>query len=152
MPTLTKKGYDKFLAEHVSLLKDRSKAIQNIVQKRELGEQSENAGYREAKSRLRRIDNRIRYLDKLLRSSRVVVPPKDGLEYVKIGVYVTLHDSTGSFRYCVVDSVESDVLGGKISIRSPLGKELVGKKVGETIRVHTPQGVRVITIDSLKYE
>ncbi len=151
MTTLTKIGHAQFLAEHASLMKSRSAALQDMVHMRELGDLSENAGYRAAKSKLRRIDNRIRFLDKLLRTARIVNPPKNNVQYVAIGAHVKFHDKSGSFQYFVVDSIESDVSAGKISIRSPLGRELIGKRVGDVIRVHTPQGVRTITIDSLNY-
>ncbi len=151
MPTLTKKGHAQFLEEHTKLVKGRVSALRDMVQMRELGDLSENAGYRAALSKLRRTDNRIRFLEKLLRTSRVVDPPKNAVQHITIGALVKLHDSDKTFQYSVVDSIESDILSGKISIRSPLGKALIGKKVGDVIRVHTPQGIRSITIDSLKY-
>lgn len=152
MPTLTKKGHAQFLDEHAKLVKGRASALRDMVQMRELGDLSENAGYRAALSKLRRTDNRIRFLEKLLRTSRVVDPPKNTPQYVTIGAYVQLHDSDKTFQYSVVDSIESDLLRGKISLRSPLGKALMGRKVGEVVRVRTPQGMRIITVDAISYD
>jgi len=151
MPTLTKKGHSQFLDEHAKLVKGRASALRDMVQMRELGDLSENAGYRAALSKLRRMDNRIRFLEKLLRTSRVIEPPKNTVQHITIGAVVKLHDSNKTFQYSVVDSIESDILSGKISIRSPLGKALMGKKIGDVIRVHTPQGIRNITVDSIAY-
>ena len=147
----TKKGHAQFLEEHTKLVKGRVSALRDMVQMRELGDLSENAGYRAALSKLRRTDSRIRFLEKLLRTSRVVDPPKNTVQHITIGALVKLHDSDKTFQYSVVDSIESDILSGKISIRSPLGKALMGKKAGDVIRVHTPQGVRSITVDSFTY-
>ncbi len=151
MHTLTEDGYARFVAELEDLHAHRAPALQDMIRMRELGDLSENAGYRAAKSKLRRIDNRIRFLDKLLRSARVAKPASHTQHTITIGARVGMHDDTKTFRYLIVDSIESDVVHGKISVRSPLGRELVGKKVGDVIRVHTPQGVRIITIDSLEY-
>jgi len=151
MHILTKEGYERFENEQTQLIKDRIIALQDMVRMRELGDLSENAGHRAAKSKLRRIDNRIRFLEKLLRTSRIVKPPKANLQQVTLGSRVTFHDHSKTFTYLIVDSIESDVTQGKISMRSPLGKALVGKNVGDVIRVNTPQGMRTIAIDSLKY-
>ena len=151
MTTLTKKGYDQFHREHTKLTKDRVLALQDMVRMRDFGDLSENAGYRAAKGKLRRIDNRIRFLEKLLRTARVASPLPGDLKHIVIGAQVTLHDSNKTFQYSVVDSIESDIVHGKISIRSPLGRALMGKKVGDVVKVHTPQGIRSVTIDSLWY-
>jgi transcription elongation factor GreA len=151
MPTLTKKGHAQFLDEHTKLVKGRVSALRDMVQMRELGDLSENAGYRAALSKLRRTDNRIRFLEKLLRTSRVVEPPKNAAQHITIGAFVKLHDSDKTFQYSIVDSIESDTLSRKISIRSPLGKALMGKRVGDIVRVSTPQGIRNITVDAITY-
>lgn len=151
MPTLTKAGHARFVHEHAQLVKNRVSALQDMVRMRELGDLSENAGYRAAKGKVRRIDSRIRFIDKLLRTSRVIDPSVLAQEKVHVGARVVMHDDVRSHTYTIVDSVESDIQHGRISLRSPMGKALVGKKVNAIVRVHTPQGVRTITIDSISY-
>lgn len=150
MSTLTKDGFARFTEEHGKLLKDRVSALQDMVRMRELGDLSENAGYRASRSKLRRIDSRIRFLDKLLRTSRVIHDRVGVLQHITIGTLVELRDGTKVFEYRVVDSVESDIAHGRISARSPLGRALLGRRRGELVHVKTPNGTRSLVVISFK--
>ncbi len=150
MSTLTKDGYARFKEEHDDLVKNRVSALQDMVRMRELGDLSENAGYRASRSKLRRIDGRIRFLEKLLRTSRVVHNRVGVLQRINIGTLVELRDGSKTLEYRLVDSVESDIVHGRISVRSPLGKALLRKQVGEIVQVHTPGGIRSVVVISLK--
>lgn len=150
MSTLTKDGFARFTEEHGKLLKDRVSALQDMVRMRELGDLSENAGYRASRSKLRRIDSRIRFLDKLLRTSRVIHDRVGALRHISIGTSVQLKEGAEVFEYRVVDSVESDIVRGRISARSPLGRALLGKRRGELVHVKTPSGTRSLVVISFK--
>ncbi len=107
---------------------------------RELGDLSENEEYREAKREKRRNDGRIRYLENMIRTARVVdVKKNDG---VSLFDYVTIRniDRGGEKRIQIVTTLRQDALHGFVSKESPLGSAVLGHKEGETVTVTTPQG------------
>ena len=65
---------------------------------------------------------------------------------IGIGALVTVGDSDGEERYTIVAPEDADVFGGRISSDSPLGRALLGRSVGDQVRVRTPGGLRVVTI------
>ena len=151
MHILTKEGYERFASEQSQLVKDRALALQDMVRMRELGDLSENAGYRAAKGKLRRIDSRIRFLDKLMRTSKIVDVLKLANDRVGVGAQVTLREDAQVHTYCLVDSVESDLTRNKLSVRSPLGRALLDGVVGKIIKFKTPRGIRILRLESIQY-
>lgn len=145
MQTLTKQGYTSFLAELETIRLDRPKALKEMVQMRELGDLSENAGYRASRGKLSRMDNRIRFLEKTLHNVHIAehrVKPS----VVAIGTKVTIRDGIHVKTFFIVGSLETDPVIQKISVRSPLGKALVGRHEGDVVRVRTPAITKSITI------
>ena len=118
------------------------------------GDRSENAEYIYGKKRLREIDRRIRFLRSRLDRLRVVEPGAVAdRERVFFGAYVELEDGAGELRrYRLVGPDEPDPATGSISVASPLGRSLLGKRVGDTVEVTRAQGPLAYTIASIEYQ
>ena len=120
----------------------RKEVAQKIKEAREQGDLSENAEYDAAKDEQRDIEARIEELEKLLKNVEVVGQDEVDADTVGIGSRVKLYDveMDEEVEYTIVGSTEADALNGKISNESPVGAELIGSKVGETIVVETISG------------
>ena len=116
---------------------------QKIKEAREQGDLSENAEYDAAKDEQRDIEARIEELEKILKNAEVVVEDEVDLDKINIGCIVKILDVEYSeeLDYKIVGSTEANSLKGKISNESPVGKALIGHKVGDTVEVETPAGV-----------
>jgi transcription elongation factor GreA len=145
MQTLTKQGYTTFLTELENIRSDRPKALREMVQMRELGDLSENAGYRASRGKLSRMDNRIRFLEKTLHNVHVI-EHKAKPSVVAVGTKVTIRDGVHVKTFFIVGSIETDPVIQKISIRSPLGKALMGRHEGDVVRVKTPAITKSVII------
>ena len=110
--------------------------------KQEQGDLSENAEYDAAKDEQRDIEARIEELEKILKNAEVFVEEEADLDKVSIGCQVKILDCEfdEELTYKIVGSTEANSLKGKISNESPVGKALLGKKVGDTVTVTTPAG------------
>jgi len=135
---LTKTGLIKLEQEYQQLTESRPDAVANLKTAREMGDLSENAAYRVARSKLSGIDSRLRYLAKILRQAVVQEKPNDGR--IGIGSNVKLEVNGKIINYEIVGSIESDLGNGKLSASSPVGKRLVGNMKGDEIRVIIPGG------------
>ena len=140
---MTKDGYDKILAEinYLETVK-RPEISAQIAEARDKGDLSENAEYDAAKDEQRDIEARIEELEKILKNAEVVVEEEADLDKVSIGCSVKILDCEfeEELEYKIVGSTEANSLKGKISNESPVGKALLGKKVGDTVTVETPAG------------
>lgn len=127
--------------ENLKVVKRREIA-QKIKEAREQGDLSENAEYDAAKDEQRDIEARIEELEKILKNAEVVVEEEADLDKVSIGCSVKILDCEfeEELEYKIVGSTEANSLKGKISNESPVGKALLGKKVGDTVTVETPAG------------
>lgn len=121
----------------------RQEVAQKIKEARAQGDLSENAEYDAAKDEQRDIESRIEQLEKILKNAEVVDEEEVDLEKVNIGCKVKLKDMTEKeeCEYKIVGSTEANSLKGKISNESPVGKALIGAKVGDTVKVETQAGV-----------
>ena len=132
------------LEEEVQDLKvnKRREIAEKIKEAREQGDLSENAEYDAAKDEQRDIELRIEELEKILKNAEVVVEDEVDLGKVNIGCCVTILDLEYSeeLEYKIVGSTEANSLKGKISNESPVGKALIGHKVGDTVVVETQAG------------
>ena len=128
--------------ENLKVVKRREIA-QKIKEAREQGDLSENAEYDAAKDEQRDIEARIEELEKILKNAEVVVEDEVDLDKINIGCQVKILDIEYSeeLDYKIVGSTEANSLKGKISNESPVGKALIGHKVGDTVEVETPAGV-----------
>lgn len=133
------------LEEKLEYLKTvrRLEIAEEIKQARAFGDLSENAEYDEAKNEQARIETEIANLEKTLRNAQVVDEDEVDTQRVNVGTYVRLLDKEfeEEERYQIVGSAEADLSKGKISNESPVGKALLGKKTGATVKVETPGGI-----------
>lgn len=118
------------------------------------GDRSENAAYTYGKMKLREIDRRLRRLDFLLDNARIIDGAKIPSDAVWFGARIRLRNLQNNREdaYQLVGSAESDPLQGRISLNSPLGMALKGKKVGDCLEVITPKGNKKLEILEIEYE
>ena len=148
---LTEEGYQK-LEEELKYLKGTKKmeVAERIKVAREFGDISENSEYDEAKNEQAQLEAKIIEMENTLRTAKIV--EKISTRNVGIGVTVTLYDFEydENVEYHIVPATEVDVINNKISIESPVGKALFGKKKGEEIEVEIPDGVAKYRIEDIK--
>ncbi|MDY0397728.1 transcription elongation factor GreB [Desulfuromonas thiophila] len=118
------------------------------------GDRSENADYQYAKRALRRFDGRIRFLSKRLEQAQVIDPLQQAQRAqgrVLFGATVTVEEDGEERQFCIVGVDETDPARGLISYQAPLGRALLGKRVGDLVLVRTPGGERELEIIALEY-
>ena len=146
---LTKSGHDELSAELLALQKTkRPKAVLRVQTARDFGDLSENAEYHAAREELNFIDGRIDELEEILARARVVGVPKTA-GVIGIGCKVTVATDGQMHTFHVVGEWEANPAEKKISHDSPLGKALIGKKVGEKVEVDAPAGKVIYTIKKI---
>lgn len=142
---ITKEGYDR-LKQELEQLKsvDRPNAITAIEVARSHGDLSENAEYDAAKERQAFIEGKISELSYKLANADIIDPSKLAKEKAVFGCRLLLEnvDSGDEVTYQLVGPEESDIAEGKISVSSPLGQALLGKKPGDEVVVNAPGGKR----------
>lgn len=140
---LTKEGYTKLRAELDDLKgRGRDEAAKAIAEAREKGDLSENAEYHAAKDEQGLLEMRINELERVLANARVIDESQLDLSKAVVMSKVTIKNVKNSkqFTYQLVSESEADVKSGKISVSSPIGEGLLGKKVGEVAEIITPAG------------
>ncbi|MDX6639813.1 MAG: transcription elongation factor GreA, partial [Solirubrobacteraceae bacterium] len=145
----TAQGLEDLKAEIAMLEGDERRRIaERILRARELGDLSENAEYHAAKEDQAHLETRILRLLSRLRSARVVDVPEGG-DVVSFGSKVTFVDeATGKEQtFTLVGTTEQDLKTGKLSAESPMARALIGAKVGKTVKVQTPGGVRKLRVE-----
>ena len=140
---LTYQGLKKLEDELQELKVVRRKEVAaKIKEAREQGDLSENAEYDAAKDEQRDIEARIEQIEKILKNAEVVVEDEVDLDKISVGCVVKVldveYDEEEEFK--LVGSSEANSLNGKISNESPVGKALIGARVGDTIKVETQAG------------
>jgi transcription elongation factor GreA len=143
---ITRTGYEKLSAElrHLKTV-ERPRVIQAIEEARAHGDLSENAEYDAAKERQAFIEARVSELSYKLNSADVIDPenlPKDKAVFAS-RVLLENTDTGEDVEYMLVGPEESDIEKGLISIASPLGRAIVGRKPGDEITLQAPGGKRV---------
>ena len=141
---LTSKGMQALEDELQDLKVVKRKEIaQKIKEAREQGDLSENAEYDAAKDEQRFIEAKIEELEKIIRNAEVIDESTFDKDTVSIGSTVRFYDEEfdEELEYRIVGSTESDIMKGLISNESPLGKALVGSKLGQEIEVESAEGV-----------
>ncbi|PIP74490.1 MAG: transcription elongation factor GreA [Candidatus Levybacteria bacterium CG_4_9_14_3_um_filter_35_16] len=149
---LTKEGLEELKNEHNELVNvKRPDVLERVSQARNLGDLSENAEYVAAREELSFIDGRIDELEELLKQASLISEDKKNLSHmVELGSKVTVNVKGKNESFMVVGEWEADPMDKKISHESPLGKALLGKKVGEKVEVEAPAGKVDYTIVSVK--
>jgi len=150
---LTRAGFDKLDAElkHLKSV-ERTAIIAAISEAREHGDLSENAEYHSAKEKQSFIEGRIKELESIISLAEVIDTSRlSGT--IKFGATVALVDAdTHEERtYQIVGEYEADVEKGRLNLRSPLARALIGKGVGDSVEVRTPGGERSYEVLSVSY-
>jgi transcription elongation factor GreA len=156
MPTpITKKGYEALKAELDRLRKvERAKNIEAIAEARAHGDLSENAEYDAAKERQGFIESRIAEIETKLADARVVEITGRTTETVVFGATVSVieQESQTKKQYMLVGQDEADLKFNKISVQSPVGRALIGKRVGDFVEVKTPVKLVEYEVIEIKFE
>ena len=136
MEYLSKQKYDEIAAELHHLIGEvYPKVREDLAEASAQGDRSDNAGYREARRIQGKTISRIRFLQKILENSRVIDPdslPKDRVSLLSRVEFTNLTTNV-RMTFEIVSPHEMDLEAGKISLKSPIGAALMGKKVGETV-------------------
>ncbi|MCZ7538773.1 MAG: transcription elongation factor GreA [Anaerolineae bacterium] len=142
---LTAQGAAELRAELENLINVRRPRLAALLKEAiSQGDLSENADYTDAKEQQAFLEGRIRYLENLLRVATILDDRENGKAagLVQPGVEVTVQmDGESPETYRIVGAAEADPRSGKISNESPLGAALLGRRVGDAVRVQTPGGV-----------
>lgn len=141
---LTYEGLRALEEELQDLKVNRRKAVaEKIKEAREQGDLSENAEYDAAKDEQRDIEARIEELDRILKNAEVVVEDEVDVDVINIGCKVKILDLEydDELEYKIVGSTEANSLKGKISNESPVGRALLGARIGDVVNVDTHSGV-----------
>lgn len=142
---LTRAGYDNLKRELERLKRvDRAENIRAIEEARAHGDLSENAEYHAAKDRQSFIEGRIGEIEYKLASADIIDVEKLPKTHVVFGSRVRLEnlDTGEDFEYQLVGPEEADIAQGRISISSPIGRAIMGRKPGDELSVQVPGGKR----------
>lgn len=152
MEYLSKERYDEIVKELNHLINVvYPKVKDDLSEARAQGDLSENCGYRAARSAQAKTISRIRFLQRVLENSRVIDTkylPKDKVVLLSKVEFTNL-DTDARMSYTIVSPHEMNLEGGKISMKSPIGQALMGKRVGDIAEVHAPAGIMRLRIDSI---
>jgi transcription elongation factor GreA len=154
MPPITKKGYEALKAELDRLRKvERPKVIEAIAEARSHGDLSENAEYEAAKERQGFIESRIKELEGKLADARIVETANLSSDTVVFGATVVLLEvqAQQQKQYTLVGQDEADLKNGRISVQSPVGRALIGRRVGDLVEVTTPAKVVEYEIQDIRF-
>ncbi len=150
---LSKEQFDKLTSELAQMKReDRNRAIRDIAEAREKGDLSENAEYHAAKEKQVLVERKIARLEETLSRARIMTEDMMNNDQVHVGSRVTLMDvkTKRQIAYELVPTAEFHTYDvDAVSVDSPVGKALVGKKVNDTVEIKIPAGVvsyRVVKI------
>ena len=136
---LTQEKFDEFTKELAELKGTRRKEVaESLEYAKSLGDLSENAEYHEARDVQATIEDRIAKLENLLKHAVIISGNHSGT--VTVGSSVTVEKDGKKFVYSIVGSEEADVISNKISIKSPFGQAIMGKKKGDNFTFTAPSG------------
>ena len=137
---LTKKGSDDLKTELDDLIKNKKpKAIDRLGKARSMGDLAENSEYTAAKEEQAFVDGRIREIESILDQAEVVENQTAG-NIVNIGSFVVVDNKGQQETFQIVGDFEADPMNKKLSQTSPIGKALIGKKVGDLVEINIPAG------------
>jgi transcription elongation factor GreA len=146
---LTQEKFDEFKKELVELKGVRRKEIaESLEYAKSLGDLSENAEYHEARDAQGNLEDRIAKLEHLLKTATIVSSHNSNT--VNVGSVVVVETNGKKISYTIVGSEESDVMANKISVKSPFGQAVFGKKKGEKFTFKAPSGEITYTVSDIK--
>ena len=149
---ITPIGHQKLVDELNQLVQVERPEILKVIQwAAGNGDRSENADYIYGRRRLRQIDSRCRFLKKRIELAIIVDPKNVSEEKIQFGATVELENEDGDVKtYRIVGVDEINLEKGEISWKSPIGRSLIGKEVGDEISIQTPSGSKEFEILSIK--
>lgn len=152
MEYLSKERYDELVNELNYLINVVYPQVrEDVAETSAQGDRSENAGYREARRKQAKTISRIRFLQKILEHSRVIDPnalPRDRVCLLSYVEFTNLSTNT-QMKFQIVSPHEMNLEAGKISLKSPIGAALMGRKVGEIAEAQVPSGTLRLKIESI---
>ena len=155
MEYLSKERYDEIASELKHLTeKVYPKVKEDLAEMSAQGDRSDNAGYREARRIQGKTISRIRFLQKILEHSRVLDPdvlPKDKVCLLSRVEFTNL-STNARMSFQIVSPHEMNLEAGKISLKSPIGAALMGRKVGEIAEARVPAGTLRLRIESISFD
>lgn len=150
---ITPQGYQKLRDEHQALWQRRREVVAALSAAAAEGDRSENAEYIYRKKELREVDRRLRYLGRRLDELKAVDQLPDDRGRVFFGAWVEVEDEEGEVAtYRIVGADETDAATGWISLRSPMAKALLGKRLDDEVRVRLPGGAKLLVIVDIRYQ
>lgn len=153
---ITRGGFEKLKAELKDLKSvQRPKIVIEIEEAAAHGDLKENAEYHAAKERLGHIDGRMQFLEAHIAKAEIINPTDLKHEdAVRFGATVTILDTETDQEatYQIVGELESDIKAQKISIKSPIARGLIGKKVDDVALIKTPKGQKEFEITNIVYQ
>ncbi len=141
---LTQVGFEKVQQEFETLTAERPAAVAELKKSREMGDLSENGYYKASRAKLSQIDGRLFHLQMMMKTAEII--EHQDTDFVTLGATVTVSVNGEKKIYMVVGKHEANPAQGRISDVSPIGRALLGKKVGETAVFHAPSGPVEYTI------
>ncbi len=145
-------GYERLTADLKALRAERPKIVDAIEEARAHGDLSENAEYHAAKERQGQVEAQIAEIEDRVTRAQIIDPQTLSGDKVVFGATVTLLDEDDKpVKYQIVGQTEADAKSGRISYSSPLGRALIGKKVGEEVEVTVPSGDKFYLVDKIEF-
>ena len=155
MEYLSRQRYDELTSELNHLIRVVYPEVRDqVAETRAQGDRSENAGYREARRRQAKTISRIRFLQKVLENSRVIDPealPKDRVCLLSHVEFTNLA-TNARMKFEIVSPHEMNLEAGKISLKSPIGAALMGRKVGDIVKAQVPSGTLSLRIERITFD
>lgn len=152
---ITREGMQRLKKRMNVLIEERAKVIKQVVQAREMGDLSENAEYHAARERQHSIESEYENIKKKINHLQVIDTDSIPKDAVRFGACVTLMDQNQN-REVKIKLVGGDEVFDsedeykRMSVTSPIGKGLIGKKAGETVIINTPDGERTFKIIDIR--
>ena len=145
-------GYERQIAELKALREERPRIVDAIEDARAHGDLSENAEYHAAKERQGQVEAMVGDLEDRISRAHIIDPTTLSGDRIIFGATVSmLDDDDKPVKYQIVGPYEADAKIGRISYASPLGKALIGRKVGEEVEVTVPSGDRSYQVEKIEF-
>ncbi len=145
-------GYERLTTDLKALRAERPKIVDAIEEARAHGDLSENAEYHAAKERQGQVEAQIAEIEDRVTRAQIIDPQTLSGDKIVFGATVTLLDEAEKpVKYQIVGQTEADAKSGRISYSSPMGRALIGKKVGEEIEVTVPSGDKFYLVEKIEF-
>ena len=145
-------GYERLTADLKVLRAERPKIVDAIEEARAHGDLSENAEYHAAKERQGQVEAQIADIEDRISRAQIIDPASLSGDRIVFGATVTLKDDDDKpVKYQIVGQTEADAKVGRISYNSPLGRALIGRRLGDDIEVSVPSGDRYYAVEKVEF-